>query len=117
MAGRDLESLLQSLLELILRERECAKGFDMDGLQDATAEKEALLAELAPVTAMPPRLQPLAKRIKDENRRNAYLCWSTLRFVRESMAFFNRKVTLPAYGSGGQAVQTTSSGLLLAGRI
>ena len=117
MAGHDLESKLQQLLDLILRERESTKSFDMETLQAATREKEALLEEMASVQEISPHLKPLATRIKEENRRNAYLCWATLRFIRESMSFFNRNIAVPAYGAGGQMVRGATSGMVLAGRI
>lgn len=118
MSGHSLLEQLQKLHDLILRERECAKAVDLDGLQDVTREKEELVHRLEPTVDGGPELRALAEKIKLENRRNAYLFWSSLKFVRDSMSFFNRQVSQPvAYGAGGRMIESGSSGLVLAGRV
>ncbi len=116
MAAGDLHSQLQQLHGLILQERECAKAFDMEGLTQVTRAKEELLFSLEGVEQASAELRALAETIRTENRRNAYLFWSTLRFIRESMTFLNGQVTETAYGAGGRMVNTGSSGRVLAGR-
>ncbi len=116
MAARELYSQLQQLHELILKERECAKAFDMESLTLVTRAKEELLFSLEGVEEATDEVRALAETIRTENRRNAYLFWSTLRFVRESMTFLNGQVTQTAYGAGGSMVNTGSSGMVLAGR-
>ncbi|MCF6289674.1 MAG: flagellar protein FlgN [Desulfobacterales bacterium] len=118
MSGHTLAEQLQQLHDLILRERECAKALDLDGLRAVTREKEELVRRLEPAVDRGPELRALAEKIKLENRRNAYLFWSSLKFVRDSMSFFTRQVSPPAaYGAGGRMIESSGSGLVLAGRV
>ncbi len=118
MSGHTLLEQLQELHGLILRERDCARAVDLDGLQEVTRAKEELVHRLEPVVDGGPELRALAEKIKLENRRNAYLFWSSLKFVRESMSFFTRQISRPvAYGAGGRMIESSGSGLVLAGRV
>jgi len=118
MNGASLRSGLLKLHELILRERVCCKAVDLSGLQEVLAEKEQLLNDLEPLeAAVGAELRELAAKVKDENRRNAYLIWATLRFIRESMEFFGRQTGQPSYGASGRMIQSGGSGLVLSGRI
>ncbi len=117
MAAQELQNQLNRLHELILLERGYAKSFSMDELLATTKEKESMLQQLETVTDAGPEIRALAETVKRENRRNAYLFWSTLKFVRESMSFFNRQVTPTSYGAGGALVNRGSSGMVLAGRV
>lgn len=112
-----LKAQLEKLYALILRERECAKSFDLEGLTAVNLEKEELLGQLELEPGGDPELEGLAGKIKHENRRNAYLFWSTLRFIRENMSFFNRQVSQPSYGAGGHLVHHGGNGLVLTGRV
>lgn len=118
MAAADLYADLQKLHDLILRERECAKSLSVDDLVAVTGEKEALLQRLQPIESAGPEVRALAEKIQRENRRNAYLFWSTLKFIRESVSFFNRQVSQPTgYGVAGGLVHSGSSGIFLTGRV
>lgn len=118
MHTTDLRARLLKLHELLLRERDCCKAVDLDGLNRVVAEKEQLLTDLNDVEATAaPELHELAAKIKVENRRNAYLQWATLRFIRESMTFFNRQTSQSSYGAGGRMQNYTASGMLLSGRV
>ncbi|MEJ2200546.1 MAG: hypothetical protein P8X63_05980 [Desulfuromonadaceae bacterium] len=117
MASRALQNQLIRLHELILLERQHAKSFSMEELLTTTKEKETLLQQLESVSEAGPEIRALAETIKRENRRNAYLFWSTLKFVRESISFFNRQVTQTSYGAGGTLINRGSSGMVLAGRV
>ena len=117
MSARDLRICPEDLYGLLLRERECAKALDLNGLQAVTREKEELLQHLEPTVDESPELGALAEKIRRENRRNAYLYWSTLKYIRESMSFFNGQVGRPSYGAGGQMNQSGTSGLVLKGRV
>ena len=108
---------LNRLYQLILQERECAKKLDMDGLQALSAEKGQLVALLSPATELADELKGLARTIQKENRRNAYLIWSALGWIREHMAFFNQQVSQPSYGAGGTAVRNGQGGRLLSGKV
>ncbi len=118
MNATSLRTRLLKLHELILRERDCCKAVDLPGLEEVLTEKEQLLSdlELLEPTAGA-ELRELAAKIKNENRRNAYLIWATLRFIRESMEFFGRQTGQPSYGAGGRMIQNGGSGLVLSGRV
>lgn len=118
MTSTSLRTRLLKLHELILRERDCCKAVDLPGLQEVLTEKELLLTDLEPLEAVAgAELRDLAAQVKNENRRNAYLIWATLRFIRESMEFFGRQTGQPSYGAGGRMIQSGGSGLMLSGRI
>lgn len=119
MNDQDLKNQLEHLLALILRERECAKALRIEELTAVTQEKESLLNALGNLRGSGPEVRQLAERIRSENRRNAYLLWSALSWVRETMQFFGKQITPSGYGSAGTMVQTYSStgGRLLSGRV
>lgn len=117
MSSKDIQIRLEQLHELLLRERECAKKMDLEGMHSLADEKKALLQTLESVENEGPEHAALAEKIRMENRRNAFLFWSTLKYIRESMAFFNRQVSRPAYGAGGRMQQGCNSGLVLKGRV
>lgn len=108
---------LQRLLELICRERECAKRCALEEMRAATEEKELLLRSLGPLAELDGEGRALAERIREENRRNAYLFWSALKWVRESMSFFGQQAAPVSYGARGGMVSVASSGMLLSGRV
>ncbi len=115
----DLSSHLSELYALVVRERECARDLRLDELEDVVKEKETLLHQLQDFDAVPltAAQQELAGKIRFENRCNAYLLWSALNCIRESMAFFGRKSAPDSYNTSGTAVSGTSGGRLLSGRI
>lgn len=108
---------LHRLLELILRERDCAKRCALAEMSAATEEKELLLRSLGSLGELDAEGQSLARRIREENRRNAYLFWSALKWVRESMSFFGQQATPIGYGARGGMVSSANSGMLLSGRV
>jgi flagellar biosynthesis/type III secretory pathway chaperone len=117
MSGSTLRDQLSRLHALILEERECAKRLAMDELMAATREKEALLAEMGTVEELGPEERHLAEAIRRDNRRNAYLFWTTLRWVRESMEFFHQKTSQVSYGAAGSLVNSSAGGRLLSGKV
>lgn len=118
MDAAALRTRLLKLHGLLLRERECCKAVDLPGLQEVLSEKELLLVDLEPLEPVAgSELRDLAARIKNENRRNAFLLLATLRFIRESMEFFGRQTGQASYGAGGRMIQNGGSGLVLSGRI
>ncbi len=108
---------LERLHQLILQERDCAKRLDMDGMQQLLEEKQALVAFLSQATDLDDDLKDLAAEIQKENRRNAYLIWSALGWVREHMEFFNRQVSQPSYSAAGASVNASGGGRLLSGKV
>ena len=89
MPDVDIKQRLQALLNLILQEREQAKKLDMGSLQQTAEHKQALLQDIGSLTMNQndPELERLARTVREENRRNAYLFWLTLGWVREQMTF------------------------------
>ncbi|MHB1400175.1 MAG: flagellar protein FlgN [Trichloromonadaceae bacterium] len=114
----EVEQKMQQLLELILRERDCTRNLDMEGLSQVATAKDALLRELAALDGSGFDNARLAERVREENRRNAYLFWAGLSLVRDTMGFFGRQAPPPAYGALGGMVQGRRGGAsLLSGRI
>lgn len=112
-----LVDTLHRLHGLILQERDCAKRLDMDGLNRASEEKSLLLTLLPPMAELTAEQQRLAHLIRQENRRNAYLFWSGLSLVRETMGFFNQQAAAPSYGPGGGTLRASGGGRLLSGKV
>lgn len=108
---------LQRLLTVIQREREGATALDMEELLAAAREKEELLAALVPADTLSPEERLLAETVRAENRRNAYLFWATLTWVRESMEFFGRQVSAVSYGAHGRPLCHQHGGKLLSGKV
>lgn len=108
---------LQSLYDVILIERESAKSLDLEALQKATVLKEELLSQLDLEGELSQEDRKLAESIRFENRRNAYLLWAALNWIRESMEFFGRKSTPDSYNPTGSLVLNKNGGHLLSGRV
>ncbi|KIH77546.1 hypothetical protein SAMN05660860_00975 [Geoalkalibacter ferrihydriticus] len=121
MASHDPYASLQRLHELILQERAAARGLDMSALNAVVREKEELIQALHEQGSLDAyaddELAGLAERVREENRRNAYLFWTGLNLVRDTMAFFEKQVPPPGYGAAGLMTQTRPGGRLLSGRI
>ncbi len=115
----NLSEQLKQLYALVIRERECARDLRIDELQEIVSAKEALMQELqlTEEIALTEADKELADKIRFENRRNAYLLWSALNWIRESMAFFGRKSAPNAYNPSGTEVSSAAGGRLLSGRI
>lgn len=112
-----LRAQLERLHSLILQERECAKAMAMDDLLHIVQAKNELLQSLQSVNEVAPEDRELAVVVREENRRNAYLFWASLGFIRESMSFFQKELSPVSYGAHGAAVSGRSEGMLLRGRI
>lgn len=117
MAGSDLRAKLESLLELLLEEREKATALDMDGLQKIVRAKETLLATLNPQPEEIKGMEELLRAIERENRRNAFLLWTGLNWVRGMMGFFGRATMPEIYGGGGKSRSLFHGGRLLSGKV
>lgn len=105
------------LRDIIIKERNCAKNLDMDGLEAAMYEKEQLMQMLAHVKRIDEADQPIAAEIRHENRRNAYLFKSTLGWIRETMEFFGRRTVTSTYSSAGGEIASQVNGRLLSGKV
>ena len=117
MAATDLKAKLETLLELLLEEREKAKALDMVGLQEVVQAKEALLEGLNPQPEEVEGLQGLLQQIEHENRRNTFLLWTGLNWVREMMGFFGKAAMPQVYGGSGQSQVLAQGGRFLSGRV
>jgi hypothetical protein len=117
MANSDLKAKLERLLELLLDEREMAKALDMAGLQKVVAAKDALLEGLNPQPEEIVGMEDLLRKIDEENRRNAFLLWTGLNWVRDLMGFFGKAAMPQVYGGGGQSQALTQGGRLLSGKV
>lgn len=117
MACADTKIKLETLLELLQQERQMAKALDMSGLQEVVAAKEELLIELQPQPEEIVGLEDLLKQIDHENRRNAFLLWTGLNFVRDMMGFFGKASMPQVYGGAGQSRTLTQGGRLLSGKV
>lgn len=112
-----LRDQLTRLHELLVQEREYAKAFAMTDLMATVQAKNDLLKTLEPIHEISPEDRELAAVVREENRRNAYLFWATLGFVRESMSFFQKEMSPVSYGAHGTTIRGNHGGMLLRGRI
>jgi len=117
MARSDIKFKLETLLELLQQEREMAQILDMSGLQTVVTAKEELLLELQPQPEDVEGLEDLLLQIDHENRRNAFLLWTGLNWVREMMGFFGKAAMPQVYGDNGQSRSLTEGGRLLSGKV
>lgn len=117
METKTTHDYMVKLLDIILQERECAKALDMEGLHAAMTKKEEIVKVLAHVKSIPDAEKPLAARIRNENRRNAFLFKSTLGWIRSTMEFFGQRTVPATYSPQGSTVSSRVSGRLLSGRV
>lgn len=108
---------LQELHAVILRERECARNLKLDALAAASQEKAELLQGLETTDEFGGEERELAAVIRNENRRNAFLFWSTLNWIRESMEFIDQRSTSSSYDPAGRSRRHGSGGRLLSGKV
>ena len=117
MANSDLKAKLEKLHELLLEEREKTIALDMPGLQKVVEAKEALLGLLNAQPEEVVGMEELLRAIDRENRRNAFLLWTGLGWVREMMGFFGRAAMPECYNGGGKSRALSQGGRLLSGKV
>lgn len=117
MANPEIKLQLETLLELLQQERKMAQALDMAGLQEVVTAKEELLEALQPQPEDVVGLESLLQQIEHENRRNAFLLWTGLNWVRDLMGFFGKATMPQVYGGGGQSCSLNESGRLLSGKV
>ncbi len=117
MISGELRARLEKLLELLIDEREKAKALDMPGLQKVVAAKQALLAGLNVQPEEAAGCEELLRQIDQENRRNAFLLWTGLNWVRDMMGFMGKAAMPQVYGGGGQSRAMHQGGRLLSGKV
>jgi hypothetical protein len=117
MNARTTHEKLIRLRDVIIKERNCAKKLDMDGLEAAMQEKEQLINMLAHVKKIDEADERIAAEIRHENRRNAYLFKSTLGWIRQTMEFFGKRTVTSTYSSAGSEIASQVNGRLLSGKV
>ncbi len=117
MSDEKTHEYLVRLLDATLQERECAKKLDMEGMSRIMEEKEDLIEYLSLIPALDQQDRPLAARIRNENRRNAFLFKSTLGWIRELMEFFGKSTVTATYSSTASTVPSQVNGRLLSGKV
>lgn len=108
---------LVRLLNLIFEERACAKALDMEGLAKATQAKEEIVKVLSHIKVIDKSDKSIAAKIREENRRNAFLFKSTLGWIKDTMEFFGQKTVTSTYSSNANTVSSQVNGRLLSGKI
>ena len=80
-------------------------------------EKEDLIQILSGATAIDESSKPLAKKVRDENRRNAFLFKTTLGWIRATVDFLGKKTVMNTYSAAAVTVPAGTNGRILSGRI
>ena len=108
---------LEQLHEVLLEERRFAQELRMDDLMGIQQRKKDLLGALEGHREFPEELREMARKIRSENRRNAYLLWAGLTWVREMMGVFGKNRQPAVYGRFGRQVESQPAGALLSGKV
>jgi hypothetical protein len=119
MSDSTLRQQLIDLQQVIIQEREYAKALDMENLARIGEIKSRMLTVLDTIGEFPEdeETHRLAATVKEENRRNAYLFYMTLQWVRNLMTFYGQRTVPNTYGAQGNDVRLQHGGRLLSGRI
>lgn len=117
MVDQAIHDKLQHLHTLLLKEREYAKALAIDKMLSIAKEKERLLRDIGTIRELSPEDHSFAETIRAENRRNAYLFWSTLNWIRDSMKFFGQQVAINGYNPAGNTISNSYGGRLLSGKV
>jgi flagellar biosynthesis/type III secretory pathway chaperone len=117
MERETVRALLEQLRETIRAEREHAKALDIPAMMADVRHKEAILQALNAVHQLHPEDQQMAREIRHENRRNAFLFRATLNWIQDTMEFFGRKTVPVTYSPYGRPSNSTINGRLLSGHI
>lgn len=117
MTVEQVQDQLTDLLDLIKKERRAAIELDMQELQRVTNCKQQLLESFNPQPEEAEGLEDLIKEVDNENRRNAYLLWTGLGWIREMMGFFGKSTANATYGLSGKSDSARQQGHILAGKV
>ena len=117
MTVEQVQKKLDSLLDLLKQERRAAIALDMAELERVVLCKQQLLEGFNPRPEEAAGLDGLLREVDRENRRNAYLIWTGLGWVREMMGFFGRSTAQSTYGTKGQPRSHQAEGRLLSGKV
>jgi flagellar biosynthesis/type III secretory pathway chaperone len=116
-AETSFESGLENLRQILVEERDCIRELEMDRLQEILEKKKDLLPLLEDQADAPSHLMEIARDIRFENRRNAYLLKTSLNWIRDLMEMFGRSQQPSAYGRYGNQVVLQAGGGLLSGKV
>ncbi|NOQ50683.1 MAG: hypothetical protein GQ578_00480 [Desulfuromonadaceae bacterium] len=117
MTRSEVKHQLETLIGLLQEEREMSLALNMPGLNQVVSAKQELLAGLTLQPEDVVGLEDLLKQIDQENRRNAFLLWTGLNWVRDLMGFFGKAAMPEVYGGSGQSRALTQGGRLLSGKV
>lgn len=117
MTVERVQEKLDALLELLQQERRAAIDLDMQELERVVACKQQLLHGFNPQPEEAEGLDDLLRQVDRENRRNAYLIWSGLGWIRDMMGFFGRSTAQATYGFRGQPQSHQAEGRLISGKV
>ena len=117
MTVDQVQDKLTDLLDLLKQERKAAIELNMQELERVVACKQQLLTGFDPQPSEAEGLEDLVREVDQENRRNAYLIWSGLGWVREMMGFFGRSTAQKTYGIKGKSQAHQAEGRLLSGKV
>ena len=112
-----VRELLLQLRDTIRAEREHAKALDISAMIADVKRKETLIQALNGVEQLHPDDRQYVIEIQKENRQNAFLFRTTLRWIQDTMEFFGRKTVPITYSQYGRSQNNTTNGRLLSGRI
>ncbi|ACV67898.1 flagellar protein FlgN [Desulfohalobium retbaense] len=111
-------SRLQRVIDVTREEREAAKSLDWQALEAATQIKTDLLATLEDETVpLTDAERDAAEMVRLETQRNAYFLSFTLQWVQDSLDLIQGSPEPPAYGYGGDVIESRSSGSLVNGKV
>lgn len=117
MAAVTTKDKLHQLHALLLQEREWAKTLAVNKMIAVAQEKQDLMQTLDSMETVDSEDISLAETIRAENKKNAYIFWSALTWIRESMAFLGKKTTVNIYNAGGNTINGVHHGGLLSGKV
>ena len=117
MSRSETKAQLEQLLTLLQEEREHAKSLDMTALQQVVERKDALVGRMNIQPEDVDGLGDLLRKVDEENRRNAFLLWTGLNWVRDLMSFMGKAEMPQIYGGSGQSRALTQGGRLLSGKV
>lgn len=118
MSQKDiLKSQLQNVLDLIEQERNLAKQLKVNEMLELTAQKADAIQKLKGLRTKDEEVLELAAQVEHENRRNAYLFWFTLNWVRDCMSFVAQTTKTPQYTAKGNMDKSLDGGIVLSGKV
>lgn len=117
MAVEQVQEKLNALLELLQQERRAAIALDMHEFERLVTCKQQLMDGFNPQPHEVEGVEGLLKQIDQDNRRNAYLIWTALGWVRETMHFFGQSTVAQTYGGTGKSLVSKQKVHLLAGKV